>query len=177
MFNIVFRKYICIKCEWLTILTESIPSTRQSARPLAIPLSPQKRVYIPVSVQYASSPQATQMLLIFSAASLCLFYEGSARAGRLFGFRKEKAPQLPKLMVVEKQWHTLCDSHCSLNLFLLAVIPGSFYLSHHGCLVQLVVSALAWEHWDNLTNMVGASCQREREERGCERNALIAARI
>lgn len=95
------------------------------------------------------------------------------------GLGKKRPNNCQKRSVVEKQWHALCESHCSSNPdVLLAVILCSFYLSDHGCLLQLVVSALAQEHIDDLTNMVVPLAKRmEKKGRGNERNALIVAGI
>lgn len=60
---------------------------------------------------------------------------------------------------------------------LLALILGSFYLSDHGCLVQLLLSVLA----RRATGQAACSCLLPkgygRKERGRSRNALIARRI
>lgn len=60
---------------------------------------------------------------------------------------------------------------------LLALILGSFYLSDHGCLVQLVLSVLAHQ----ATGQATCSCLLPkgygRKEKGKKRNALIATRI
>lgn len=89
-----FVKYIC-KCKQMSDSSFSHRASPVHVRallssPRVHPFTPEESLYSS-SVQYANSPQATQTLLIFSAASLGLFYEGFARAGRLFGFRKEKA--------------------------------------------------------------------------------------
>lgn len=153
MLRIVLIKYICMKLEWH-------PSTRQSPPP-----SSEEGIYSS-SVRYASSPQATRMLLIFNAASLCFFYEGSARAGRLFGFRKEKAPQLPKMIggwetMAHPVWFSLLleprPPRCN-PLFLLFV--RSWLPPPIGCVSFGPGTLRQPDQYGR------ASCQRDGEERG-----------
>lgn len=54
--------------------------TSELSSPNHHPFTPEEGVYFS-SVQYANSPQATRMLLIFTATSLCLFYEGFCQSG------------------------------------------------------------------------------------------------
>lgn len=94
----LFIKYICSDIECPIIHTESFPWIRQ------VLLTPSPFHPSSSSVQVSNSPQATQMLLIFTASSLCLFYEAFGRMGLLFGFRKEKAGWLPKMI---RGWETM----------------------------------------------------------------------
>lgn len=95
---------------------ESIPCKRQSPPLLPLTLSPQKSLYSCLQ-QHASSPLATQMLLIFTATlSLSLFVRLLPEQDGSLGLGKKRPDSCQQPSVVEKQWHALCDSHCSSNL-------------------------------------------------------------
>lgn len=141
------------------------------------PPTPQKRVYIPVQCDTPAALKPHECFLFSMQPLYVSFMRVLPEQDGSLGLGKKRRHSCQKWSVVEKQWHTLCDSHCSLNPVLLAVIPCSFYLSDHGCLLQLVVSALAPEHWDNLTNMVVPLAKGTEKKGENERNALIAARI
>lgn len=110
------------------------------------------------------------MLLIFTATSVCLFYEAFARAGRLLEFRNRKGLVAAKNCLWLGNNGTPCEilTAPQTSDVLRAVILCSFCLSNHSCLRKLVVSALAQGHRDDLTNMGCLCCQRDREERSGE---------
>lgn len=139
--------------------------TSELSSPLHHPFTPVEGLYSS-SMQYANSPQATQMLLIFTATSLCLFYEGLPEQDGSLGLGKKRPDSCQKWSVVEKQWHALCDSHCSPNprrppccnpLFLLFV--RSWLPPPIGC-VSFGPGTLRRPDQHGR-----ASCQKDREER------------
>lgn len=145
--------------------------------PSPSPFHLQKRVYIPAKRQQPLSPQ---MLLIFTATSVCLFYEAFARAGRLLEFRNRKGLVAAKNCLWLGNNGTPCEilTAPQTSDVLRAVILCSFCLSNHSCLRKLFVSALAQEHRDDLTNMVASDAKgTEKKGLGNGRNALIAAGI
>lgn len=86
--NIPFIKYICSEHEWLITFTEAKGEhSSQLSSPLTVTLSPQMRVYITVQCETPTALKPHKSVL-FSLQSLCLFYQA-------FGYRKEKAQQLP----------------------------------------------------------------------------------
>lgn len=88
--------------------------TSELSSPRCHPFTPEEGLYSS-SMQCANSPQATQMLLIFTATPLCLFYEGLPEQDSSLGLGKKRPDSCQKRLVVEKQWHALCDSPCSPN--------------------------------------------------------------
>lgn len=150
--------------------------TSELSSPRHHPFTPEGSLYSSSS-QYANTPQATWMLLTFTATSRCLFCEGLPERD---GSRKRKAPTAAK----NDHWLRNNGTSCVILTaprtpdVLPALILCSFYLPDHGCLLRLVVSFLALEQWHDLTNMVMPLAKRtEKKGWGNERNALIAARI
>lgn len=166
MLRILFIKYICSKLEWLIIFTESIPCTRQSSPPLTITLSPQKRVYIPVQCN-APTALKPHKCFLFSLQPLHVsFMRVLPEQDGSLGLGKKRPHSCQKRSVVEKQWHALCDSHCSSNprrppccnpLFLLFV--RSWLPPPIGC-VSFGPGTLRRPDQHG-----HASCQKDREER------------
>lgn len=120
----------------------------------------------PSSMHHANSPEATQMLLIFPVASLCLFFfflsvlpeqESSLFLGR------KRPDSRQKQLVVEKQWHALCDSYCppepQTSSSLQYSVPS---------ICQITAASSYWlcQRWPRSTDQDGrASCQKDGEER------------
>lgn len=145
--------------------------------PSPSPFHPQKRIDIPSKRQQLLSPQ---VLLIFTATSVCLFHEAVARAGRLLEFRNRKGLVAAKTSLWLGNNGTPCEILTAPQTpdVLRAVILCSFCLSNHSCLRKLVVSALAQEHRDDLTNVVASAAKgTEKKEAGNGRNSLIAPGI
>lgn len=76
------------------------------------PVTPERGFIFRCNMQTGLKPHKC---LLFSLQPLFVFFWMVARDGWLFGFKKETILQLPKMIGVEKQWHALCDSHCSSN--------------------------------------------------------------
>lgn len=88
----------------------------ESSSPASHPFTPEESLYSCLQ-QHASSPLATQMLLIFTATlSLSLFVRLLPEQDGSLGLGKKRPDSCQQPSVVEKQWHALCDSHCSSNL-------------------------------------------------------------
>lgn len=113
--RILFIKYICSELEWLIIFTESIPSTRQNSPPLTITLSPQKRVYIPVQCNMPTALKPHKCFLFSLQPLHVSFMRVLPEQDGSLGLGKKRPCSCQKRSVVEKQWHALCDSHCSSN--------------------------------------------------------------
>lgn len=88
--------------------------TSELSSPHHHPFTPEEGLYSS-SMQHANSPQATQMLLIFTATSLSLFLRALPEQDGSLGLGKKRPDSRQKRLVVGKQWHALCDSHCSSN--------------------------------------------------------------
>lgn len=162
----LFIKYICSKHEWLIIFTESIPSTRQSSPPLTVTLSPQKRVYIPVQCNTPTALKPHKCFLFSLQPLYVSFMRLLPEQDGSLGLGKKRPDSCQKRSVVEKQWHALCDSHCSSNprrppscnpLFLLFV--RSWLAPPIGC-VSFGAGTLRRPDQHGR-----ASCQKDREER------------
>jgi len=182
MLHILFIKCISSTHEWLIIFTKSIPSTRQSSPPLT--LSSHNRVYIPGQ---CNTPKALKphKCFLFSQQKLYVSFirflpEWLCVKNGSLGFGKKRPDSCQKLLVVEKQWHALCDSHCFANprrppccnpLFLLFV--RSQLLPPIGCVSFGPGTLRRPDQYGR------ASCQKGlgRKEEGLRKKSLIAARI
>lgn len=137
--------------------TESIPGTRQSYPPII--LSPHKRGIIQFNAMHHQPAIKPHKCFLLSLSPLCVFILEFGTEGLSIGFRKEMTPQLQETSAVEKQWHILCNSHCSR-------LPSLSGISF-------------WCETSGLTSMVAplAKMTEKTGWRGENRNALIITRI
>lgn len=97
------------------------------------------------------------------------FLQTFARTGLLFGFREEQAAKIDRFLRNNGGPSVTLSAPRTPDV-LLAVIHCLFYLLDHSCCLQLVLAALAQQHWDDLTNMGEALAKRiEKKGSGYER--------
>lgn len=155
------------------IFMESISRTSELASPRRHPFTSGEGLYSS-SAQIRQQPSShTNASYFHFSLSMSLLW-GLCQSSMALWVKERKGPKAAK----STRWLGNNGTPCVILTaprtpdILRALILCYFYLSDHGCLLQLLVSALALKHWDDLTNMVAPLAKRmEKKGQGNERNA------